>query len=293
MKKLSVFIILINLLFIVKLSFTFASAPINNYLQFQGGYVQADSNIAYSPPAVTFEMWIRPEKVSGKIPIVSVGNPDLSKFHYELGINGGSFYLDYTYGTNSYRYITTGQIENNVWSHLSAVISSATTKLFINGSQIFSSSGVSNLSPVGNIIVLGKNYQLSPFSLEVYKGDLDELRISASVRDIVNNWNSGVYNSPLAGDAETMILWHFDENRGSLQSFDSSSNNVTGALVGGDMKIHFFGTLPTPTKFVLPTLRPINWPYNYPRPTQGQINPPPNPSPSSYFFRYDRPVWNR
>lgn len=292
MKKLLFFISFFFVSFILNSSLSIAS-PINNYLQFFGGYVKAVNNSSVSPSVITFEIWIRPEKITGIQPVISIGNADSSKFHYELGINGGSFYLNYTYGISSARYIAAGQIEDRVWTHLAAVISESTTRLFINGYQVISTSGATDLPAVGNLIVLGKKHQLSSFTPDIYKGDLDELRISAISRDIVNNWNNGIYNSALINDGQTVILWHFDETRGSVQAVDYSGNNINAVLIGGDNKIHFYGILPTPTKFVLPTLRPINWPYTFSRPTQSYSDPVSNPSPAYNFSRSDRPIFPR
>ena len=54
-----------------------------------------------------------------------------------------------------------------------------------------------------------------------------------------------------------LIAWYTFDNDSSTVVYDSSGNNITGILNGGDLKIHYFGVLPTPTKFILPTLPEI------------------------------------
>jgi hypothetical protein len=99
-------------------------------------------------------------------------------------------------------------------------------------------------------------------------------------------WNTGVYYSQLTTDNQTVLLWHLDEARGIETASDSSGNNRSGTLEGGDSQIHFYGILPTPTPWsyslpsinwqrpVLPTLSIpqtiINNPINNPAPTLNQ-----------------------
>lgn len=287
-------------LFFIKNSI-YASAPIGNYLFLSGGYIKTSSSLDYSPDSISFETWIKPDSVSGRQLILSIGEKDSHKLHYELGINGGSVALAFRYGSNSYTSITSGNLNSGIWSHVAIVISPINTRFYINGKEVFNAAISSTpFLSFGSDIVLGDTYQQSSEVSGPFKGLIDEVRVSNSVRDVAALWNSGIYNFPLVADASTVLLWHLDESRGLTTAHDSSTNNLDGTLVGGDSLIHFFGVLPSPTPtptqapFSLP---PIRWtrpalptlsfpnPIN-PTPTSTSAQPlPENPSPTSSLIR--------
>ena len=235
-----------------------AQAPIGNYLELFGGRLKTILPADNTPSGFTFEAWVKPETLAGVQSILSIGDSAGGKFRYEVGINGGSLFLNYRYNTNSTHYIASGQMNEGVWNHLAVSISNTATKLFINGTDIFPTGGENNLSPIGDKVVLGDSFLEPLVSTKIFKGKIDEVRISNTARNIASLWEIGTYNSPLSADSNTVILWHLDEARGVTQAQDSSGNNYSGALIGGDSLIHFYGVLPTPTPFsgfVLPTIR--------------------------------------
>lgn len=258
----AVLILSFGLLFFIK-NTIYAAASIGNYLVLSGGYVKTSSNLDYSPESITFETWIKPDSVSGRQTILSIGEKDNNKLHYELGINGGSVILAFRYGTNSYTSITSGNLVSGMWSHAAIVISPINTRFFINGKEIFNAAISSTpFISFGSDIILGDTFQQSFSASQPFKGLIDEVRISNSIRDVVNLWNSGIYNFPLVADASTVLLWHLDESRGVTTVHDSSTNHLDGTLVGVDSLIHFFGILPSPTSVPTQapfTLQPIRW----------------------------------
>lgn len=300
MKKFLIIVFVFSFLslFFIKNSI-YASAPIGNYLVLSGGYVKTPSNLAYSPESITFETWIKPDSVSGRQIILSIGEKDNHKLHYELGINGGSVALAFRYGINSFTSITSGNLISGTWSHVAIVISPINTRFFINGKEIFNAAISSTpFISFGTDIVLGDTFEQSSEVSGPFKGLIDEVRISSSSRDISGLWNSGMYNFPLAADASTVLLWHLDESRGTTVAYDSSGHNLNGDLVGGDSLIHFFGVLPSPTpmptqapftlapiRWTRPTLPTLSFPnplHPTPTPTNSP-NPPSNsPSPTTY-----------
>lgn len=282
-----------------------AVVPIGNYLELAGGYLKTETDLISSPEAFSLEVWIRPNSVFGIQHIVSIGNEDSRSLHYEVGINGGSLSFNYRYDKGSQKVITAGSLTANVWNHVAVVVSSSYTKLFINGSQIFSTSGAGQLLPIGKSIIAGGSF-LEPFWGEgIFKGEIDELRISHIPRDVSSLWSSGAYQSALAADEATVVLWHLDETRGEGKAKDSSESKFHADLIGGDSKIHFYGILPTPTSYALPTLRwekpvlpTISYPNRISRPT---VSPSPSardptifPLPTSTSLpRLSRPVYPR
>lgn len=323
MKKLISIIIFVVTLYILPVFYNVSAVvPIGNYLILNGGYVKTTSSSNLSPSAITIEAWINPSATSGQRPIVSIGEPNNAKLHYEMGINGGSLMLDYLYGVGSRRVITSGFIPVNTWSHVAVTISSAFTRLYINGNQVFQTSGTgeANLLAIGPSIVLGADYTAGSGNIFIFPGrfaqqtgsdsnflgKLDELRISTGIRDIAGLWQSGAYQNALTTDNNTFLLYHLDSNRGETTAIDSSGNSLNGNLAGVDNLIHYFGVLPTPTPFqspifrwVLPTLphlRDIKLPPSNPNPTTSSFPGEPTPTgagDSIFSIRENRPVMPR
>lgn len=275
------FISLTSILFPVT---THAVAPYGNYLDLSGGYVQATSPFTNSPSAFTFEAWIKPNSTSGLQNILTIGNGNP---HYGVGINGGSLSLTFHSSPNSQTIITAGHLGANTWQHIGVSISSQSAKLFVNGVQAISISGVASLFPIGDTITLGNGF----------KGAIDEVRISDNSRNIATLWQNGAYNAPLVSDSDTLLLWHLDGVRGATIAIDSSGNDISGDFIGNDSQIHYFGILPSPTPFALPTIHfrlvlpTISFPSLFfpPSPTP-TFSPPqsstPTPTPFSFFIRF-------
>lgn len=304
MKK-SLLILFSGILFILLSLFikdSVKAAPIGNYLELLGGYLKTVS-LETSPPAgFTFEAWIKPDKLSGTQTIISIGDRNSKKLYYEVGTSNDSLFLSYTHGIGGQTRITADQIPSSQWTHIAVTILPATTKLFIDGSPVFAPKiAISQLKPIGPDIILGNSYLESWDATQVFRGAIDEVRISQAERDVAGLWASGVYKSPLVLDQVTVILWHLDETRGEVVAQDSSGNNYHGNLIGGDSKIHFFGILPTPTPFVLPPLRwvrpvlptlsfpapRVSYPTSFPPPSQS--SPAPTSTDLRGFPRQDRP----
>lgn len=269
------------------------AVPIGNYLELAGGYIETTISNPQAPQGFAAELWISPESISGLQTILSVKDNTTQTERYALAVNGGSLQLKYRYNISSLKIITAGYIKPGVWNHIGVTISNLFTKLYINGGLIFSTSGASGLLPIGNDMIIGGT---------TYKGLIDEVRISNISRDIAGNWSSGTYQNPLTSDNNTLILYHLDETRGQNTATDSSGNNQNGLLVGGDKEIHFFGVLPTPTPFALPTLKwnrvvlpTISFPgFDTPTPTttQEENSTPYTPSfPDYHNYRITRPVY--
>lgn len=303
MKKIiSILFFLIFLFFLSILSISFpvkSAAPVGNFLEMNGGYLRAASSLTGTPSAFSFEAWVKPEHISGVQKILSIGDKSNSKFRYEVGLNGNSLQLSYHYNNySSQKIITAGFVEAGIWNHVAIAISSSATNLYVNGKKVAGTSGASPLFPVASSIILGKSYQESFIGTEDFAGAIDEVRISTGFRDASSLWTAGVYNHSLTVDSETLLLWRLDEGRGQTVAGDASGNGFSGSLVGGDSKIHFYGTTPTPTPFAL---TPINWvrpvlpTLSFPFPTV--VIPTPDslydflfPTPRADFHDLPRPI---
>lgn len=296
MKKIYLFLLLsaLVLLSVPLFSNTKAAVPNGNFLELNGGWVLAKSASTFYPNSLSIEVWIKPDKTSGIASLVSIGNSTTKKADYEIGLNGNSFYLNYYYANNSYRSITTGNLSSNLWQHVAVTISAEQTSMFINGHKIYSTQGGNPLNPINDSIMVGNSLSAGIYNNRLFYGAIDQLRISQSPVDVESLWNNNTYQGQLTSDANTLLLWQFDQTRGDSAVIDSSLLAINGQLIGGDLKIHFYGILPSPTAFVLPTLRPLRPIFFNPRPTENTIEPTQAvfPTPDS-FSRLNRPVFSR
>lgn len=305
MKKILFFLFLFTILFTVVSHFSTTSAQslISNYLELNGGYVRAVNSNAFPPISFTFEAWVKPVSISGIVKILSIGDWAGDGLHYEVGINGGSVSLTYRHGAGGQVSITSGQVAAGTWSHIAVTIDGSKTKLFINGTKATDPTiTISTLKSIGPHIVLGGSYTEPIGNSGGFKGAIDEVRLSKTVRDVAALWSSGAYEGDLIGDSDTVLMWRMDENRGETTVVDSTPHGIDGTMIGGDSKIHFFGILPTPTPVslsfptirwtrpILPTLSfsfpstPI--PISVPEPTSGQ----PTPTQSLFDNRHLQPT---
>lgn len=116
----------------------------------------------------------------------------------------------------------------NVWHYVAVTKdNSGNGTFYIDGVSVFSGSWVSNPYSWSNLYI-GANYYTS--WAYFFKGWIDELRLSNSVRslsEIQNYYNS---SSPFSQDANTLGLWHFDETSGT--TFNNTIGG-SGTLTGG------------------------------------------------------------
>lgn len=274
------------------------AAPYGNFLELSGGHVKSGNPNQSMPAGFSFEAWIKPDTVSGIQKIVSIGSQGGDKPYYELAVNGGSLSFLVRYGSGSINVLSGGshQIEPDVWNHVAAAIDASSMEIFINGQRANYMGGITNLSIIGDAIILGDNLANSSYSGNSFLGAIDEVRISSAKRDVISLWNSGVYASTLGTDSSTILLWHLDESRGETSVKDASENKLDGNLIGGDSQIHFYGPLPTPTpwSFVLPTIRWIR-PVLPTLSLPGSIRPTNPPTENSVLptWTYSRPTYIR
>lgn len=289
-------IIFSTLFFLVILSYPQlldASPPSGNYLELNGGFIKGENSDNSSPPAFTFEAWIKPNTLGGLQHIMTVSSPSQPHPNYQLSINGGSLQLTYTYSVNAFRQIVTGNLSSGNWQHIAAVISPTSTLLFLNGTSLSSFSGSNNLKAIGPDIFIGSDGHSSIFANNSFKGAIDQIRISKISRNISANWQNNLYLTDLSADSEAVLIWNLNQTRGEISATDDS-NHINGLLVGGDFKIHYYGVLPTATPFVLPTLKPLRTISLFPQPPSSPGSSPTVTIPESLWFtRLERPLFKR
>ncbi len=145
---------------------------------------------------------------------------------YGISLANGRIAFGVNNGSQSYTLISSVSVADDTWHHIAVTRSGATgtLQIFIDGVL-----NVSQATPVtGNVsyrdgratswpndpfLVLGaEKHDYDNTQYPSYSGYLDELRISNTVRYTAN------YNpvSRFSDDANTMLLYHFDEGAGTL-----------------------------------------------------------------------------
>jgi hypothetical protein len=127
---------------------------------------------------------------------------------------GGTRYI----ATTAANFIEVGQ-----WYHVAGTYDGTNLKLFIDGIEIDSIA-----TPGENIATSSNQFTIGSWSslVDDFKGTIDEVRVSSSVR-YTGNFN--LYTSEFSDDLSTAGLWHLNEGSGSTTT-DSSSNTNDGSI---------------------------------------------------------------
>ncbi|MCL4375092.1 hypothetical protein M1523_04515 [Patescibacteria group bacterium] len=181
----------------------------------------------------TFEAWIKPDHatVSNFQTLLSryyQSQPDLY-YHLFLYTNKETDKSELRFSNGKKGIGSSEVIPANDWTHITLTRNGNTFTLFINGqtaaSGDFDPTGQIPTNPQ-NVFYLGA-WRPSSTVFYQYHGAMDAVRISNTVRDVVNNWNSGAYLRPYVVDGYTQAYWRFENNL-----TDQSQNNLSSTVVG-------------------------------------------------------------
>jgi hypothetical protein len=193
-------------------------------------YVKAlDSNSLRLSNNIALEAWIYPTNLTAGVyqVILHKNNHTLNYRSYYLGLLGDklTFYLS-TDGLTNYMLTSATSITVNAWTHVAATSDGTTMRLYINGtadSNTLAGPATIYTSPadviIGAYLIDTSGYQ-RPFN-----GTIDEVRISNIARTTFN-----LTDQPVV-DANTVALWHFNEETGTT-AYDETSNDNDGAITG-------------------------------------------------------------
>jgi Concanavalin A-like lectin/glucanases superfamily len=196
----------------------------------------------------TIEAWVNWRGASATFPdptfmrIFDFGN-DLSNYMFlvpQSNFNGqtGVMFAITIAGVTQYVQSAT-PLPTNSWHHIAVTIDNAsnTATLFIDGTPIVPTAGSTapgsftfrpgSLGSTTNNWLGRSEYAVSPFNDPFYNGNIDELRISNTVR------YTGVFTphpTEFVNDANTIALYHFDEGVG--QTTADASGHFTDAVLG-------------------------------------------------------------
>jgi hypothetical protein len=132
---------------------------------------------------------------------------------------------------------TFNQVDTNQWNYIAWVKTSTNAgKIYKNGNLVFSGN-FQNLSYSYSRLDLGAESYLS--WVNWFKGMIDEVRISNTERSAIDIQNYFSSNLPFTSDANTVGLWHFDENTGAIAN---SVIGATGTITNGTWSPGKFGS---------------------------------------------------
>lgn len=170
----------------------------------------------------TVEAWVKPEKPNDLGSIISsiwapYGSDCRTLFNIyvidEPSFPGKYLLASSIEGLHSAYYLPSPYISNFMtygnWEHVAITLSNNVFKMYYNG-QLKGSTNIDGSCDPGKGIVIGVQYDgQRPFNDTFYRGNIEEVRISNSVR-YKSNFNPPYL--PFAPDIYTGALYHFDHD---------------------------------------------------------------------------------
>jgi hypothetical protein len=124
--------------------------------------------------------------------------------------------------------ITSPTITLNTWHHIAMVFDGSVESLYLDGTQVITRAASGTISNAAGLPFIGASPR---FGGVAFVGYLDWLRVSDVAR-----YSGASFVSPLdqpTSDANTQLLFYFDESPGSTMAVDQSSFHRDGALGTG------------------------------------------------------------
>lgn len=196
---------------------------IGKALNFVAGQVTVNDNAAFNAgQAFTMEAWVFESGNSNNGgEIIKKDNQFLLRID-----NDGSRKIQVVFWTSggAVNFLDVATIPTNQWIHLAVTYDGATVKLWRGGVMVASSPLTGNISDSANNFLIG-----SGSGFEYFRGSIDELRISSSVR-YTDTFTPT--RQPFASDANTIALYHLDEGSGTAIDNAEGTAALDGTLSG-------------------------------------------------------------
>ena len=182
-------------------------------------YANSSADVLLTGSDATIEMWIKPDTLSGTH--VMLDNRQFS-FQIVNGLLHIYFLID---GYNDH-FSSAGLLTAGVWQHVAVVITDTNMNFYVNGVKDSDVALTSHtfIAPGDGRLFLS-TYNGLAFN---YTGRIDEVRLSDNAR-YSSNFTPQTIN--YANDADTIALYHLDENTGTTAT-DSGSNGYDMAISG-------------------------------------------------------------
>ncbi|WPY98028.1 LamG-like jellyroll fold domain-containing protein [Christiangramia sp. OXR-203] len=189
-------------------------------LDFDGidDYIDFGDNYGFSSGNFTFEVWVKPESISGSQTILSKRDVSTGNNGYELIINNGSP----TFKWNGKTVSTSSKVNTSRWFHI-AVIYDGTARLYVDGIDVGNATGTNPSTSVAPYL-LGATYNsANPTTPQShFSGWMEELRI----------WNVALTQTQLRFMMNQRATANGDVVRGSVLPLDVPGNLAWSALKG-------------------------------------------------------------
>lgn len=140
----------------------------------------------------TIEAWVRPATTSGWRPIFNIQATFAANFG-TLGLsqNGTSFVFENRPTTGgTLTSISGGSITSNTWYHVAVSVNANSARLFVNGTQVGSTTTITTWSFTPVAVAVGANSNRYLSSSEVFNGYMDEIRITNGVARYTSNFTA-------------------------------------------------------------------------------------------------------
>jgi PKD repeat protein len=206
----------------------FAFANFGKALYFDGNdYIRVSNKQSLEITGeLTIEAWVNAEAYGTMLKIVC--KRDSSQPFYFIGVDGDKLYAGIADNTNGYGTGVTAKttvLPLNEWHHVAVTYSESAgeIKLYLDGELKETKATVEVLPEFDADVLIGAQQSGGP--TQFFRGYIDEVRISSTVRDPSE---FGLYG-PCTPDGDTAALWHFDEGEGQ-EVYDSSDNDNDGIL---------------------------------------------------------------
>lgn len=203
----------------------------------------------------TIEMWIRPSAndadngVTGEVTAgANYSGTDGNIFWdsdgfstgrgWIFGLDGGRVYFSIVVngggGGNIRTIIDSTDIRDGAWHHVAFYHdnSSGTMEIYRDGNRVATGTQTGDCAYPGGGAATDDEHMFGKEKLDLgqgFDGDVSEIRMSSNRR-----YNGATYTvpaSPFSDDANTVGLYHLDENTGTTAG-DSSGSGSTGTLIG-------------------------------------------------------------
>lgn len=205
-----------------------------------GGYIKVtdEDNELVLEPQATFEAWVKLEVNPHNYTSQSIVFRDTtSSSDYWFDLNHSPDDLTNYKDSRLYFSIRQNQwrlrkkLPLNKWVHLALTRNGNRVAFYYNGEFIEEIQLPTN-APIpnepANALYFGSNV-FETYTNLPFKGALDEVRLSNTVRNIEEDWVNGVYFHPFTVDENTLGLWRLEDNlkdSGSLGNDGEASGNI-------------------------------------------------------------------
>ena len=211
----------------------FEDTGFGDALEFDGSsaYVLGPTGLAL-PDSFTVEAWIYPTGNAATATVVarrnnSNANPTCNFVLRLDNLRARFFYYSSTTLVQAFE--GTASMTTNHWYHVAGTYSTDANEIsvYVDGSRVQTASATLTPNTTDAVIAVGNTYNATAY----FPGVIDEVRISNNVR--YSGTSFTVPADPFVSDANTELLWHFNEGSGTTAE-DASSNNRDGTVTNAD-----------------------------------------------------------